>query len=161
MVSAFLPADQGHALMRAAAAVMELHAECEGTKKRRTSVNDTSYLYDQYTDRQESAAPAMGMLNQAVLADPAGTIFSVPEHQMISPRFFQIDNFGNNLVQKEVARDSSSSSGSHNTFFGEKSASRYSGLDLRKIVVAAYGDGNVPSRLGGAFEGNFRLIGLY
>ena len=95
------------------------------------------------------------MLNQAVLADPAGTIFSVPELQLILPRNFHEETLGSNFVQKDAitARDtitSNNSSNGESNFFGEKNASRYSGLDLRKIVVAAYGDGNPRT---GAFEG--------
>lgn len=164
MVSSFLPADQGHALMKAAAAVMELHAECKQQKsKRRQSVKLLSQssieTIDSIDPRIHSPLTntlSIDMLNQAVLADPAGTIFSVPELQVILPRYFHEELLGSNFVQKDsiTNRDTfsstSSSNGEMNNFFGEKNASRYSGLDLRKIVVAAYADGKPNT---GAFDG--------
>jgi hypothetical protein len=175
MVSAFLPADQGYALMKAAAAVMELHGECHQRKRRGSHISISRSLSQTTattgtvltTDSVELSftASATGppqlsdMLNQAVLADPTGTIFSVPELQLIPPRLYNEDGLtsGNCIVHRDSAfRDRTSSFVSSPgdvpgaSFFGEKSAARYSGLDLRKIVVAAYAEGNPKA---GAFEG--------
>jgi hypothetical protein len=166
MVSAFLPADQGYALMKAAAAVMTLHGECNQKKiSRRASAgrgNLPSLPNPQSEERERERVAVEGgdrggmnadMLNQAVLADPTGTIFSVPERQLIPPRSFEDEGLGSGLVPRETLHRAPSSSHQHHlsfsessatgtSFFGEKSASRYSGLDLRKIVVAAYAEGN-------------------
>jgi hypothetical protein len=141
MVSAFLPADQGYALMKAAASVMALHGECNQRKRRESAGNLEPLLH---LPPQSEAAMNGDMLNQAVLADPTGTIFSVPERLLIPPRSYGEDGLGSGLVPRETFRPSSQPSFSENTtFFGEKNASRYSGLDLRKIVVAAYAEGRV------------------
>jgi hypothetical protein len=163
-VSAFLPADQGYALMKAAAAVMELHGECH-QRKRRGSLAESRHLSQATattvgltTDSNELPAMREGdMLNQAVLADPSGTIFSVPERQLIPPRLFNEDGLTSGLVHRDSTfRDRTSSVSSPESspsFFGEKNATRYSGLDLRKIVVAAYAEGTPKA---GAFEGPTR-----
>lgn len=153
MVSAFLPADQGYALMKASAAVMELHGECT-QKKRRGSVNNLASSLNIPVEQPSSSLINGDMLNQAILADPTGTIFSVPERQLIPPRLYHEDGLSNGLLRESIARDRNSSlslPGEVSNFFGEKSATKYSELDLRKIVVAAYADGNNPRV--GAFEG--------
>lgn len=157
MVSSFLPADQGYALMKASAAVMELHGECN-QKKRRGSVNNLSppvVPTQDIVDQTPLPIINSDMLNQAILADPTGTIFSVPERQLIPPRYYNEDGLGGGLLPRDsTLRDrtsSLSSPGDASNFFGEKNATKYSGLDLRKIVVAAYTDGNNPRA--GAFEG--------
>lgn len=66
------------------------------------------------------------MLNKSVLADPASTIFSAPEHVLIEKR-----NFDEHLKLSTPDGEHQSTSGNDH-FFGEKSAIKYSGVDLRK-----------------------------
>jgi len=169
LVGAFLPADQGHALMKAAAAVMELHSECslkksktsdssmqsgsnsdhnnqpaatntansgvEGVELKTSSAtqnessdskSETSKQVQQPTrSRSLSDISSMAdMMNKAVLADPAGTIFSAAEHALTDKRDFD-DEPG--IAQRESAVRLP-----ERRFFGEKSAARYSGKDLRR-----------------------------
>jgi hypothetical protein len=145
LVGAFLPADQGHALMKAAGAVMELHSECSRKQKEIKAaaaaasslggkreppppppaaptsparappprgetdngvelrpagafaatiattapnlVKDTAAV-----DAQLELAVLNDMLNKAVLADPAGTIFSAAENVLTEKRNFDDDS---------------------------------------------------------------------
>lgn len=136
LVGAFLPADQGHTLMRAAGAVMELHSECSRNSKKAAEERRAEGVSDgdgggdsgvggvcdsekeKETEREqqsgedvESAAGGSGggvggahrrrslsnlsdvavlgdMLNKAILADPAGTIFSAAENVLTEKRNF-------------------------------------------------------------------------
>lgn len=151
LVGAFLPADQGHALMKAAGAVMEVHSECSrkakeakaatsagagaggsvsGIKKEvqlpreekilmearastrgisgsgvelygpnvvtaggssQASVSIDSTSAAEVSGEQQQVRVLNDMLNKAVLADPAGTIFSAAENVLTEKRNFDDD----------------------------------------------------------------------
>jgi hypothetical protein len=160
LVAAFLPADQSHALAHAATAVTELHAECianslhpalhnpqeeEGDllSIRQThaeilisrdddgssNINNSELIVDIILSCEEDQSPSTNMLNKAVLADPAGTIFSAPENVLTNKRNFAEDGATGHLVHRD--RDSLFASAPH-SFFGERSAVKYSSLDMRK-----------------------------
>lgn len=126
LVSAYLPADQNHALMKVAGAVMELHSECIQKAKQAKVANmpkPPPPPPPQHSDSHE-IEEMTNMLNKSVLADPAGTIFSAVEHVLTEKR-----NFDEDFILTKDGEPNYSTNPER--FFGEKNASRYSGIDLR------------------------------
>lgn len=127
-MSAYLPADQNHALMKVAGAVMELHSECIQKAKMAKAANISNLppVLSPPLQKSDSTeiAEMTNMLNKSVLADPAGTIFSAAEHVLTDKR-----NFDEDL---NLSENGDPNSTNNEKFFGEKNASRYSGMDLRK-----------------------------
>jgi hypothetical protein len=151
LVSAYLPADQNHVLMKVAGTVMELHSECvqkaklaKATAAAAAAASTSSSLLPAPPPTAASSTPPAppiqsppllrsdsleieemtNMLNKSVLADPAGTIFSTTEHVLTEKR-----NFDDDLI---VSHDEDANSSNHSKlFFAEKNAMKYSGIDVR------------------------------
>lgn len=120
MVEAYLPADQGQLLMRAAAAVMELYSECaiasttqmetktkpvkESTKPTSTEGRASITQSQQgkrasfVSSRPQSMTLISNFLNKEVLADPAGTIFSTDDDNTLNARGFLEDEYNHEEV---------------------------------------------------------------
>lgn len=174
MVGAFLPADQGHALMKAAGAVMELHSECSRVSKRdalaaascqpltRSDLDSTTAgkgVEPQATTSPPAAegvpqsrslidlggvAAMSDMLNKAVLADPAGTIFSAAENVRTDKTDYDDGHMDGGA--SGVHTDEGGSGREKGAFFGENSASEYSGVDIRRRS-ATIGSQDIPRSL--------------
>jgi hypothetical protein len=139
-VSAYLPADQNHALMKVAGTVMELHSECVQKAKLAkvaAAAAAISTLPSPPPTLPPIQSPAMhrsdsaeieemtNMLTKSVLADPAGTIFSTTEHVLTEKR-----NFDEDLIISHE-EDLHSTNNHSKLFFAEKNAMKYSGIDVR------------------------------
>jgi hypothetical protein len=136
--------------MKVAGVVMELHSECiqkaKAIKAAAAAAVATQSLLSSPPDlpppppipnmfRSDSSeiAEMTNMLNQSVLADPAGTIFSATEHVLTEKRNFDEDlhlpHDGETVTGARSEQQSSNSLPER--FFGENSALRYSGIDVR------------------------------
>jgi hypothetical protein len=140
LVSAYLPADQNHALMKVAGAVMELHSECIQKAKALKAAAAAGPLLpppppssppNMFRSPSAEIEEMTNMLNQSVLADPAGTIFSATEHVLTDKR-----NFDEDLHLSPEEETTENSPNPSERFFGENSAMRYSGIDVRNTKAA-------------------------
>ena len=195
-MGAFLPADQGHALMKAAGAVMELHSECSRASKREAlaaascQASARSDLDSAAADKGEelkatasklipSGTPKMpsiaareaesapssaadgvprsrslgdlggvaamsDMLNKAVLADPAGTIFSAAENVLTDKTDYDNSHMMDAAVEGEG---------------GETGGERGGGLVGKTASMGSATTAELPSRM---FDGksNHDLSGV-
>ncbi|CAE7705410.1 unnamed protein product, partial [Symbiodinium microadriaticum] len=97
------------------------------------------------SDLEEMAAVTSDMLNKAVLADPAGTIFSAAENVLTEKTDYD-DGQMDAAAVAVTAGDADVEAENSPTFFGEKNAANYSGVDVRRRS-ASRGEQTIPSRL--------------
>jgi hypothetical protein len=124
VVQAFLPADQGQLLMRAAASIMELYSECAMAKTnellaeksnkgvhqhRKKNMNDIKMGHAMNNNTSHQSETLMSasqtnsnFLNKDVLADPAGTLFSTNEDTLNARGYLEEDEHYEELTANGV-----------------------------------------------------------